>query len=469
MEAAPLIFYKIVRTIPIRSIFYLILLPSAACGQSLVSDNGEITSVATTLLTTRPTSVEIKRDDPAQSLTSLPGPDLVSTPGQISVSTGIPVKLQLDKTISSAHAKPGDRLDFVVLKNVEVDGYTVIEAGSLASGSVVRVSHKRMLGIGGKVVIRLDSVKLITGETVPLSASKVIKGGSRTRLMFLEMLATGLSYLPAAPVFLLSRGGDSTVLKGMEVTAYTASRVIVPTANLIAAKREEPGLSQMIHFLPPRAVDRQGHDGDMLNLAFVAKQSELEDAFARSGWIKTEKTRFPAFWHLAMQRMHYAKLPMRALYVFGRPQDYSYALPDSESVVAKRHHIRIWRTEYTVDGTPIWVGAATYDVALQWEFRRLRVFHRIDPRVDAERDFIAGKLSETKLVSRQEYLRCASPVFKGETATGGAYYSDSRMLLVDLHAERSASDESATSKPSPNSSGGKTHPAAVQPVLNAIR
>ncbi len=454
-----------------RSLFYLTLsyltlLPPAAWGQSFLSETGEITSVVRTL-TKRPTAVEIKRDDPPQAIPPLPGPDLVSIPGQISVSTGIPVKLQMDKTISSAHAKPGDRLDFVVLKNVEVDGFTVIEAGSLATGSVVRVNHKRMLGIGGKVVIRLDSVKLVTGETVPLVASKVIKGGSRTRLMLLEMLATGLSYLPATPVFLLSRGGDSTVLKGLEVTAYTAGKVIVPTANLMAAKREEPGLSQMIHFLPPRTVDGQGHDGDMLNLAFVAKQSELEDAFARSGWIKTEKTRFPAFWHLAMQRMHYAKLPMRALYVFGRPQDYSYALPDFESVVAKRHHIRIWKTEYTVEGTPIWVGAATYDVALQWEFRKLRVFHRIDPRVDAERDFIAHKLSETNLVSHQEYLRCASPVFKGETATGGSYYSDSRMLLVELRAEPSALDKPA--KPTPNASGANAHRPAVQAVLNAIR
>ena len=88
-------------------------------------------------------------------------------------------------------------------------------------------------------------------------------------------------------------------------------------------------LSAMLHFLPPRTVDGEGRDGDMLNLVFVANQDDLEDAFASAGWIKTDKTRFPAFWHLAVQRMHYAKMPMRRLFVFGRTQDYSYALPDS--------------------------------------------------------------------------------------------------------------------------------------------
>ena len=118
-----------------------------------------------------------------------------------------------------------------------------------------------------------------------------------------------------------------------------------------------------------------------------------------------------------------------------------------------------------MDGTPIWVGAATYDVALQWELRKLRIFHRIDPKVDAERDFIAGKLSETNLVTRQEYLHCANPVFKGETATGGPYYSDSsRMLLVELRSEKAAKDKA---KP-PSSPSDKTSGTAAA-ILSATR
>ena len=119
---------------------------------------------------------------------------------------------------------------------------------------------------------------------------------------------------------------------------------------------------------------------------------------------------------------------MAKLYVFGRAQDYSYALPDPTSIVARRHHLRIWRTDYEMDGTPIWVGAATHDVAIQIQMKRLRIVHRIDPEVDAERDFVAANLADTRLVAHEEYLHCVDPVFAGETATGGTYYSDSRLL-----------------------------------------
>jgi hypothetical protein len=423
--------------------------PAASWGQQFIAHGGPIPEVRLEAVGRADLPVQIQ---PPQEI-----------PKQVVVLDGTPVKLQMVRTISSAHAQAGDRLDFVVVKDVTVGGFTVIQAGSIASGSVVGVRGKRILGIGGKIIIKLDSVTMVTGEHAVLRARKEIKGGSRTKLMLAEMLATGLSYLPAAPVFLLSRGCDSTVLKGMEVTAYISGNAQLSTLNLLAAKGDGSELSSMIHFLPPRTIDGEGRDGDMLNLVFVANQDDLEDAFARAGWIKTDKTRFPAFWHLAMQRMHYAKLPMRRLFVFGRTQDYSYALPDSASIVSKRHHLRIWKTDYQVDGTPIWVGAATYDVALQWQLRKLRIFHRIDPKVDSERDFIAGKLSETNLVTRQEYLHCANPVFKGETATGGPYYSDSRMLLVELRSEKSAKSTRQLALPAPENS------AAANATLNATR
>jgi hypothetical protein len=286
-------------------------------------------------------------------------------------------------------------------------------------------------------VIRLDSVELITGDEVALRARKEIKGNSHSKFMVVEMIAMGLLYLPAAPAFLLSRGRDSTVLKGTEVTAYINGDSLVQTAKLLGTKDSVSELREMINFLPSRTVDGQGREGDMLNLIFIAKGDDLEAAFERAGWVKTDRSKPAIFWHLLRQRKHYVKLPMSRLYVFGRAQTYSYALPDPASIVARRHHIRIWKTDYQMDGTPIWVGAATHDIALQIEITKLRIGHRIDPQVDAERDFIAGNLADTRLVTHEDYLHCVDPVFKGQTATGGTYYSDSRMLLVDLHQLKS--------------------------------
>ena len=114
-------------------------------------------------------------------------------------------------------------------------------------------------------------------------------------------------------------------------------------------------------------------------------------------------------------------------------QDYSYALPEPGAVVSRRHHLRIWKTDHTIGGTPVWVGSATHDVAIEVAKRGRLISHRIDPAVDAERDFVGFDLSNTSSVSRQEYLYSANPIFQSQTASGQTYHSDSRILLLDLH------------------------------------
>ena|ERR1700688_2717397 len=74
-------------------------------------------------------------------------------------------------------------------------------------------------------------------------------------------------------------------------------------------------------------------------------------------------------------------------------------------------------------------------MALPSNFKWLGLYpHRIDPQVDAERDLIAGNIgSDIHLVTREEFLDCTHPVFTGQTSTGSSYYSDSKMLLLQLH------------------------------------
>jgi len=360
------------------------------------------------------------------------GQGLPAGPATFVIESGTPVKLQLAQTISSAHVHKSDRLDFVVTKDVTVEGFTVIRAGALAEGSVVAVKGKRPLGMGGDVIIKLDSVELTTGEKVALVARKEFKGRSHTIRMGVEMAIAGAIYLPAAPVFLLSRGRDSTVLKGTEMTAYTKSETSVEAGDLPTPRQTASELSEMLKLLPPRVLNGEGREGDMLNLIFMAKEDDLQETFARAGWLRVEKSKPQIIWHLLLQRKHYAKLPMDKLYVFGRAEDYSYALPDPRSIVARRHHLRIWKTDRKVDGIPLWVAAATHDVAIEYVKHKFRLFHRIDPNVDAERDFIAGNLSETRPLTREEYLPCAEPVFSAQTATGQIYYSDSRLLFLEL-------------------------------------
>jgi hypothetical protein len=156
---------------------------------------------------------------------------------------------------------------------------------------------------------------------------------------------------------------------------------------------------------------------------------------------------------------------MAKFYLFGRVQDYSYALPDPKAIVSRRHHLRIWKTDYTKDGAPIWVGAASHDVAIVFAQRGHLINHRIDPDVDAERDFVGSNLAESLAVSREEYLSSDNPVLQAQTSSGDSYHSDGRLLLLDV--KPTSAD---VRRPSSSIVGAASEPGAVaaEPVGSAL-
>ena len=349
---------------------------------------------------------------------------------QVSIPDGTPVQLRLIRTVSSATAKTGDPLDFAVENDVNGSGLTVVPEGSLAKGTVLSVKRRSILGIGGRVVYSVNSISLSSGETIAAHARKVAKGNSRVGRMLAGVAITGLLFLPAAPVFLLTRGTNGVALKGTELTAKIECNSEVSATGLTAAAEETVQLNDMLKNLPPRVVNRSGLEGDMVNLIFVAQQSDLEAAFIRNGWVTTDPWKPVALWHILKYRSHDTHLPMAEFYMFGRMQDFGYALPDPQAIIRRRHHIRIWKTQYTLNGVPLWAGAASYDTALEYGKAGHLVNHTIDPNVDAERDFVGNEIAGN---DAQRYVQSKNPVTEAKTTTGNAYWSDSRLLLVDLH------------------------------------
>jgi hypothetical protein len=270
------------------------------------------------------------------------------------------------------------------------------------------------------------------------------KGRRHLVRMVAGMIGAGLIYLPAAPAMLLTRGGDSYALKTTQATAVLDGDFPMLTAGLPAAP-PDPGLDAMLNFLPPRVLDGRGREGDMVNLVFVAPENELQTAFEHAGWTSVDMKKNVIAWHLLCHGTHYARLPMAHFFLFGRSQDFSFSLPDPLFILSRRHHIRIWKTNYLVDNTPVWIAAATHDVSIA--VHRLRVTHRIDPQVDAERDFVGDNLTGTRLVAGTEYVPSQQPVFQATTAGGQTYYSDSRLLLVKFARASSARAVPATATP----------------------
>lgn len=145
--------------------------------------------------------------------------DFTSAKGFV-LEDGTPVRLRVNRTISSADAHVGDNVDFEVLDDISLNGTLVIPKGGLAIATVTEAQPKRRMARGGKLDINVDYVKLASSEKAALRAVKDLKGGGHTGAMVGGMVATSLVFFPAAPFFLFMHGKDITIPKGTEVTAY---------------------------------------------------------------------------------------------------------------------------------------------------------------------------------------------------------------------------------------------------------
>ena len=125
-----------------------------------------------------------------------------STSSKFVLDDGTPIKLRLNRNLSSADAKTGDNIDFEVLEEVKVNDVVVIPKGNIAIGTVTDAEHKKRMARGGKLNIEIDYVKLADGEKAAIRAIKETKGGGHTGAMTGAIVATSLVVWPAAPFFL---------------------------------------------------------------------------------------------------------------------------------------------------------------------------------------------------------------------------------------------------------------------------
>ena len=187
--------------------------------------------------------------------------------------------------------------------------------------------------------------------------------------------------------------------------------------------------------IPRRVEDQQHNPGDMVNFALIGTAEQVKNAFASAGWIAVDKSVQDALVSgliATLSQKAYTAMPMSTLFLFGRPQDLSYAHADPITVAAVRHHLRVWKTDKSVDGQPLWVGSATYDSGFEKDQRNGTVTHSIDPDIDKERDFIQQSFAAAGVISGAAYVTPDNPLTTAKTATGGSFHSDGRIVVINL-------------------------------------
>lgn len=317
----------------------------------------------------------------------------------------------------------------VTLAEGEQASFAVTGSFALGDG---RVTGPDGMERGWKDLLRqfpLNSARVgaVVGRVSDVGASVPFLVGSQSEV---TVPTTGRLYLAVNGSSDLTATGVYTVKVTFHQRAKVSGRATggaVPVSELVSPATFAD--------IPRRVTDEAGHAGDMVNYALVGTEAEVKAAFLAAGWVAVDKTVEDAVLHGLLSTLSheaYTEMPMSTLYLFGRAQDLSFARGDPLKVAAERHHLRVWKTDQLVDGKPLWVGSCTHDIGFEKDQRNGGVTHKIDPKIDGERDFLLQSFDAAGVFSSAAYVTPDDPLLTAKTATGGSFYSDGRIAVMEL-------------------------------------
>jgi hypothetical protein len=272
-------------------------------------------------------------------------------------------------------------------------------------------------------VVQLEHLYLGLNASSPLPCTGDILVKLRLILAPTQATATAKSKLAAAAQTWLS-GQFGTGPAKPASTPQGASAAPVDTE-----------LCKKVDGLPRRVNDQFNNLGDMVNFVIVGSEQQVQRAFEAAGWRLADKSVEEAIMNVVLvtyQKKDYLQMPMSTLYLFNRAQDFGYEQAEAYSVVASRHHFRLWKAPFTWNGHLVWVGAGTHDIGFEKDQRNGKVTHKIDPNVDGEREYISETLGRKEMIKSMNYHSPPNPIYEARNATGAPYFSDGRLLVIFL-------------------------------------
>lgn len=195
-------------------------------------------------------------------------------------------------------------------------------------------------------------------------------------------------------------------------------------------------------YVPDYFIGRSRTDdgllGDPINVALLGSQSQVESAMENAGFTRADEISLRSSWKIitsTLRRKSYPEAPVSTLRLFGRQQDFAYQM-EMENSPAKRHHIRFWRCPegWMLPGghKADWLAAGTFDKSVGLSLFTLQITHKIDPKVDEERDFVVGVLQRKNFGISVNVIEDFSSGYHSRNGGGDAIETDGDLPIVDL-------------------------------------
>ena len=86
------------------------------------------------------------------------------------------------------------------------------------------------------------------------------------------------------------------------------------------------------------------------------------------------------------------------------------------------------------DGSPVWLGSASFDSGVTLSRDTGQVTHKIAPNIDEERERLIAGLDNARMVLSMYQIRGVGPTLKGRNGEGDPYYTDGEIWVAKLVA-----------------------------------
>ncbi len=180
---------------------------------------------------------------------------------QAMIPDGTRIRVRLEENLSSETAEVGQTVDFAVTQEVRMGDAVVIANGARATGSIVLAEQRRRLGRAGKLDFTIERVQMVDGHWLNVRYTPQKNHGKGNGITT-GVLTAGIAvvFLPAAPLGLLIKGKDATIIKGRTYNVFADDSTYVGTAVAASAPLMTRPMVQA-----PLTVVRQGNGGPANN------------------------------------------------------------------------------------------------------------------------------------------------------------------------------------------------------------
>lgn len=175
-----------------------------------------------------------------------------------------------------------------------------------------------------------------------------------------------------------------------------------------------------------------GIPGDPLNVGLIGTRDELVSTLTAAGWSPADAVTLRSSVAIVGSVLFdrpYRDAPVSPLVFQEREQDLAFEKTVGTSA-DRRQHVRLWNVlQQGIEGRPVWLGAASFDIGVGMSHYTGAITHAISPDIDAARDQLTSDLAATGRILATYEISGVGPMLNGRNGEGDRYYTDGELRV----------------------------------------